>query len=203
MRFTSIFVSVLSWTAIVSGRFIVRTPDQPQGLPSDYSVANLTWKGRIVDNGPEVSLTGTSFKDIESQILKVNPKFSWADPSTGGDHSEPQKSKAYLSCDPNNIWWAQAFRIQDGIQYLSGKTGKCFMEKGPRVCTRISCSYKSAIWWCNDNHFPIEENCLLWSHYAQDILDQCQTHDASSRVRGQEFSTSNWNIMVGFSNDHC
>ncbi|KAI2465351.1 hypothetical protein F4781DRAFT_409590 [Annulohypoxylon bovei var. microspora] len=197
MKTSSIFTSAFFWATTIA-----RTFQTSGGLPSGYVISNLTWTGNITDNGPQKSFTGSSFWDIEAQIRDVNPGFSWPDPGND-DLASLMKSEASLTCDPNNIWWADAFRIKEGIEYLSGRTGKCHIGAGPRVCTRISCSYKSAIWWCNDNSEPVEENCMLWSHYAQHILDSCQTNDASVKVRGQQFSTSNWNVMVGFDDDHC
>ncbi|OTA52106.1 hypothetical protein K449DRAFT_427368 [Hypoxylon sp. EC38] len=203
MRFSSILITILTGVAIMFRAFSLPLEGQ-HGLPSGYSRSNLTWTGNITNNGPEMSFNGSSFQDIEVQILQANPEFSWNDHQDTNDSiTLSTRAKHHLSCDPNNIWWAQAFRIQEGIDYLRGKTGTCSMVAGPRVCTRISCSYKSAIWWCNDNDYPIQEDCSVWSDYAQDILDNCQTNDASSRVRGQEFSTNDWNIMVGFDDDHC
>ncbi|KAI1207894.1 uncharacterized protein F4807DRAFT_433673 [Annulohypoxylon truncatum] len=202
MKTSSILASALFWAATFAGA-IGRGPFRTSaGLPSGYSLSNLTWTGNITANGPEMSFTGPSFQDIDAQILKANPDFMWPD-SNSVDPATLEKSEAHLTCDPNNIWYAQAFRIEEGIDYLSSRTGKCHMDAGPRVCTRISCSYKSAIWWCNDNSEPIEENCLLWSHYAENILDVCRSGDAADRVRGQKFSSANWNILVGFDDDHC
>ncbi|KAI0887058.1 uncharacterized protein GGS22DRAFT_199365 [Annulohypoxylon maeteangense] len=202
MKTSSIFASAIfaaATLAIPIGRGSIRSS---AGLPSGYSLSNLTWTGNITEDGPEMSFTGFSFRDIDAQILDVNPDFTWPDVN-GTDPAVTSRSEAWLTCDPNNIWYAQAFRIEEGIDYLSKKTGQCHMDAGPRVCTRISCSYKSAIWWCNDNTDPIEENCLLWSHYAQEILDSCRSNDASNRVRGQKFSSADWNIMIGFDDDHC
>ncbi|KAI0838558.1 hypothetical protein F5Y06DRAFT_287264 [Hypoxylon sp. FL0890] len=202
MKVSSIFVTALSGVATMA-QILPQASSRHQGLPSGYSVSNLTWTGSVTKNGPDMSFNGSSFQDIEAQILKVNPNFSWDDENTANVTILTTSVKDHLTCDPNNIWWAQVFRIQQGIDYLKGKKGACSMGPGPRVCTRISCSYKSAIWWCNDNDHSIKEDCSLWSDYAQDIVNSCQTHDASSRVRGQEFSTNNWNVMVGFDDDHC
>ncbi|KAI1378107.1 hypothetical protein F4677DRAFT_414434 [Hypoxylon crocopeplum] len=199
MRSSTFFASVLSWTAAtVYGQ--LEAPPNQGGLLDGYRSTNMTWKGSITDNGPEASFTGSSFQDIEAQILRANPAFTW--PAQDSTPTLAKGDRAYVTCDPNGIWWAQVFRIQEGIDYLSGKSGQCYIGGGPRVCTRISCSYKSGISWCNDNEEPLWIDCALWSAYAQDIVDQCQTHDASSRVRGQEFDNDSWNILVGYDPDH-
>ncbi|XDG05562.1 hypothetical protein ABKA04_005177 [Annulohypoxylon sp. FPYF3050] len=196
MKTSTVFVFALSCAATLAGAM------RPSiGLPEGYRLTNLTWTGNITEDGPEMKFTGVDLRDIDAQILKANPNFTW--PKTNS--TDVADGEAWLTCDPNNIWYAQAFRIEEGIQYLKDRhgTGKCTMDAGPRVCTRISCSYKSAIHWCNDNSVPIEENCMLWNHYAQNILDACRSNDAANRVRGQKFSAANWNILVGFDDDHC
>lgn len=35
----------------------------------------MVWKGRIVKDGPEVHLTGTSAQDIHAQIMAINPSY--------------------------------------------------------------------------------------------------------------------------------
>lgn len=50
----------------------------------------------------------------------------------------------------NNYDQALRFRIQEGISHLRGVNGKPRNGPGPGNCGRVSCSYNSAIWWCND-----------------------------------------------------
>ncbi|KAI1661838.1 hypothetical protein F4813DRAFT_398363 [Daldinia decipiens] len=203
MLSTNIFVSVISLVAAMCHGH-TQIPESHESPPSGYSLSNLTWVGKAFKHGSDISITGSSMRNIEAQIREINPKFSWDDQENADSTVSLQNSKTHLTCDPNNIWWAQVFRIEEGIDYLKGIKGRCHMGPGPRVCTRISCSYKSAIWWCNDNDHDIYMDCSLWSQYAQDIVDACQTHDASARVRGQKFNNEqNWNVMVGFDNDHC
>ncbi|KAI2631532.1 hypothetical protein GGS26DRAFT_98382 [Hypomontagnella submonticulosa] len=208
MKASSFFTTVLAFAAAAVARAQTTPEDsEPKRLeevPDGYTLAPMTWKGNITAEGPEVAFTGANFKDIDDQIHQANPDFTW--PEVTANDTTPDsavKSKSWLTCDPNNIWWAQEFRIEEGVAYLRGKSGQCYMAAGPRVCTRISCSYKSAIWWCNDQPNGIWIDCALWANYAQDILDKCQTHDASNRIRGQEFAKEDWNIMIGYSNDHC
>lgn len=50
----------------------------------------------------------------------------------------------------NNYDQAISSRIKEGIRYLRGVNGKPSNGPGPGNCGRVSCSYNSAIWWCND-----------------------------------------------------
>ncbi|XXH02105.1 hypothetical protein Hte_008471 [Hypoxylon texense] len=169
------------------------------GLPSGYTIGDITWKGNITNGGPEMSFTGPSFRDIEAQILQANPNFTWPDQNTTDSVPFSEKKQDFLTCDLANFWWAVKYRIQDGINYLKGKTGRCYIEAGPKVCSRISCSYHSAIFWCNDNDAPLWIDCNLWSQYTQNIVDQCSVDNPSQDVKGQQFDSDNWNIIVGYS----
>jgi len=55
--------------------------------------------------------------------------------------------------------WATASlqRIKEGIDYLRGVPGKPVLGPGPGTCKRVSCSYNSAIYWCND----VSTECIL------------------------------------------
>ncbi|KAI0379489.1 hypothetical protein F5Y04DRAFT_282910 [Hypomontagnella monticulosa] len=209
MKASSFFATILAFVAAAvardEGTPATSEPTSPVDVPEGYTLAPMTWKGNITVDGPEVSFTGTSFQEIEYQILQANPDFKWPEVTGNGttDASDVNKAKAWTTCTPNGVWWAQQFRIEEGIEYLRGKTGRCHMVAGPRVCTRISCSYKSGIWWCNDQPNDLWIDCSLWADYASDILDKCQSHDDSVRVRGQQFATDDWNMIVGFTDLYC
>ncbi|QDS75894.1 hypothetical protein FKW77_002435 [Venturia effusa] len=42
-----------------------------------------------------------------------------------------------------------------GVRYLHGLSGKSYMRAGPHACGRISCSYDTAIFTCNENDHSI------------------------------------------------
>ncbi|KAI1772961.1 hypothetical protein F4818DRAFT_443846 [Hypoxylon cercidicola] len=168
------------------------------GMPDGYTLGNVTWTGNITANGPEISFTGHSFQDIEAQIRQANPNFDWPDHNVA-DLSLPNKAVDRLSCDLPQFWYADKFHVDDGIEYLRGKTGRCHIDAGPQFCSRISCSYDSAIFWCNDRDSRLSIDCNLWAQYAQDVRDACTTDDPSEHVKGQEFSTYDWNIIIGYS----
>jgi hypothetical protein len=45
---------------------------------------------------------------------------------------------------------ARSKPISNGIKYLRGLSGHPRAGPGPGNCARVSCSYQSGIWWCND-----------------------------------------------------
>ncbi|KAI4861336.1 hypothetical protein F4820DRAFT_452028 [Hypoxylon rubiginosum] len=191
--------SLLSSLSMAAAAIVSPPTNAFNQLPNGYTLGNITWKGNVTNDGPEVSFTGPSFRDIEAQIFQMNPSFTWPEQNTTGLSDFPEKSLGHLTCDLANFYWAKKFRIDDGINYLKGKTGRCYIEAGPKVCSRISCSFHSAIFWCNDNDTPLWIDCGLWSQYAQNIVDACTIDDPSQEVKGQQFDTDNWNIIVGYS----
>lgn len=57
-----------------------------------------------------------------------------------------------VNCDPRHGEWIFTYLepIVEGISYLRGVPGSPSNGPGPGNCGRVSCSYESAIWWCND-----------------------------------------------------
>lgn len=45
---------------------------------------------------------------------------------------------------------ANSVPIWDGVRYLERLSGSPANGPGPRACGRVSCSWNSAIFWCND-----------------------------------------------------
>lgn len=58
---------------------------------------------------------------------------------------------AHFQC--NVTIMADARVIADGARYLKGVKGQPRGDPGPNSCGRVSCSWKSAIWFCNDVRF--------------------------------------------------
>ncbi|KAI6083181.1 hypothetical protein F4821DRAFT_281077 [Hypoxylon rubiginosum] len=198
MQPSSLF-AILSSVAAAAAAALAPEVSLFNGLPSGYTLGNITWMGNVTANGPEVSFTGASFHDIEAQIRQANPSFEWPTHDTADLPDFLNKDIEHLSCNLPQFWWAVKFRIEEGIDYLNGKTGRCYIPAGPQYCSRISCSYHSAIFWCNDNDHAVWIDCSLWSQYAQAIIDKCTVDDPSQDTKGQQFSTENWNIIVGYS----
>lgn len=104
--------------------------------------------------GEKLNLTGT-IEEIHAQLLEINPNFD-EDFGVKAD-AEPLVGRSLgkrfgPSCGGGSFNWGSADpgRIQEGINYLRGIAGQPYLGPGPGVCSRPSCSYNSAIWWCND-----------------------------------------------------
>ena len=95
---------------------------------------------KLGDDAPDVE---TAKRD-ETHLLEARGKVRSTMHCQGLSADEVQTG---FSCDPvgGN---AHVPAIQDGIGYLNSLNGGCWVN--PRSCARISCSYNSAIFLCND-----------------------------------------------------
>jgi len=98
-------------------------------------------------------------QQVHEQLLQINPQFeqefnitkrsaSLSTRTSTVDSRVGRLGKRQLLC--NIFPTADKETIQDGIDYLRGVPGTATNGPGPGNCGRVSCSWDSAIWWCND-----------------------------------------------------
>ncbi|PYI14289.1 hypothetical protein BO86DRAFT_99954 [Aspergillus japonicus CBS 114.51] len=169
-------------------------------VPKGYTVVPMTYRGVITEGGDEVELSGT-IEDVHQQIKRLNPDFNVTQSLEAREadaevHRILQKrNKSNLLCDieGDHSETATYTWITKGIQYLLALDGVCKVGAGPGTCARISCSYDSGIYLCNDNAWEIEPKCSYLATYAEDIMTQCYD---GMYINGQEFDTDNYNVIV-------
>ncbi|KAI1500309.1 hypothetical protein F5X99DRAFT_410160 [Biscogniauxia marginata] len=148
---------------------------------------------------------------ILSGAISVSPAPSFpstikvSNVSSQGEHTTanmpfqpPNKALGGLICEQiDHRGWANRYRIDDGIAYLHDRgTGLCGVGPGPRACRRVSCSYYSAIWACNDEPVQVAIPWALLSQYAQYIQSNC--YNDTNIVAGQIFDDGqNYNVVIG------
>ncbi|KAI1506124.1 hypothetical protein F5X99DRAFT_426151 [Biscogniauxia marginata] len=172
-------------------------------LPEQYQLSNITWTGSLIKNGPNISFTGRSLEDIDTQIKATFPGHVW--PSTPKPKANAStginKSTQRVVCDMVRYSEADYEAIIAGVKYLSGKTGYCEMsgtEPGaPLSCGRVSCSYNSGIFFCNQNNYPTSQPCNWFADYAQSVLDTCLDEDTYPNIKGQDYDSDGWSVIVG------
>ncbi|KAI0526015.1 hypothetical protein F5B22DRAFT_642172 [Xylaria bambusicola] len=168
------------------------TPNSLSSIPDE---TDLGWTGRIEEDGELKSFTGSSLQHIEAQILEIQPDFTWS------RDIEPANSRVEgdIICD---ISWkpsfASVFHIRQGISYLHKIHGDCVNGPGPGNCSRVSCSYNSGIWFCNDNPQPMSVPCSTFGDRAWDIIEKCYAYGdfPNDSVHGQVFDKDGWNVIV-------
>ncbi|KAH8668937.1 hypothetical protein BX600DRAFT_496930 [Xylariales sp. PMI_506] len=174
----------------------------PDSVPA--ILGDITWVGNVTDGGPNVTFTGQNLHDIESQIAAIQPGFSW-NTTWFAKNTMPMNPKinTHLEkrvegdfyCNVGGVTYATTDPLEEGIQYLHGIPGDCHLGPGPALCSRVSCSYDTAIFYCNDNSYDIYVPCSTLGDRASDIWLAC--FQAPYFVRGQVFDTDNWNVAVG------
>ncbi|KAI1116482.1 hypothetical protein F5Y14DRAFT_448998 [Nemania sp. NC0429] len=162
-----------------------------------YTIVDLSWEVEATPGIPPVLLNGT-VQEVYAQLLELNPAFEIQHPPIASRHAAPDgRSKLvrrdHTSC--GNWPLASKKRILEGYKHLAGILGKPKNGPGPGNCGRVSCSYNSAIWWCNDNTFSKTLNS--WYTIAESAL--IITNDCASgadKVSGQRFHADKWNVIV-------
>lgn len=169
-------------------------------------LTTLTYTGPIIPGGGNITLVGDA-KSIYDQIMNINPGYKIEDFNVP-DVKRDLVDRSPISHQCNVAAGASYRRIQEGIAYLNALgAGLCGLGPKP-ACTRVSCSYDSAIYYCNDNSVRIGVACnYLGYGMAQRILDDCATCGGNCLVSGQIWDQDNYNVIVSASNNfgegHC
>lgn len=77
---------------------------------------------------------------------------------------------------------------------------------GSGRCGKVSCSYNSAVDWCNDHHEGIELANFAWvAEGARIIHDKCRHQDHADwlALSNQAFNHGNWNVIVRSDYNNC
>ncbi|KAF7179670.1 hypothetical protein CNMCM7691_008719 [Aspergillus felis] len=176
-----------------------------QSVIPGYNTVDIEWEVQVTAGGPTVNVTGT-IEEVYAHLKTLNPDFETEFPPVAHDAIEA-RGAAYtisgLSCQGR---WAGCSwgRIQDGIRYLNGVPGRPSNGPGPGNCGRVSCSYNSAIWWCNDppggegglqNNYQYTLNSFYDIASGANYIGQnCLI--GTDTTSGQVFYTDSWNVIV-------
>ncbi|KAK4214775.1 hypothetical protein QBC37DRAFT_481983 [Rhypophila decipiens] len=189
-----------------------------ESLPEGFKVSPIYWKGVLEEGKPEFELSGYSFDEIEAEAKAINPEYSIftkdgkAAPGPAYNESSSQaglSARQTFTTNCNNpSTWSPAPNwdaVWDGVHYLQGITGNCRADPGPGVCTRVSCSWNSGIFYCNDNSAEHWEPCRWIGDVAGGIVNKCNWFQVipffgtRQVVHGQAFDRRNWNTIVAYS----
>ncbi|PTB40428.1 hypothetical protein M441DRAFT_141907, partial [Trichoderma asperellum CBS 433.97] len=175
----------------------------------DYKVFIPQWEVEVSPGGSMVILNGT-IEQVHDELIKLNP--NWDNEYLGENPSKHSENSTRLLDKRTDFSGAQYFcrgrwpealkeEIKRGIKYLRRVNGRPTNGAGPGNCGRVSCSYHSAIWWCNDDHQPKTlESFGSIADGAQYIVDHCGRYYL---VSGQVFHKTNWNVIVREDTDSC
>ncbi|KAI0157474.1 hypothetical protein GGR57DRAFT_511048 [Xylariaceae sp. FL1272] len=177
--------------------------------PQD-TLSTITWTLPIVEGGENYEFSGT----VEEVVAQVNSKRaelgieplhdSYNDTEIPDDSAVHKRSYIGTECKKGRGGPADDQRILQGISYLSKLKTTCKNGAGPGNCGRISCSWNSAIYWCNDKTTDSEVyDCSMFASYAQHVYDSCEYKLGKNNrlVWGQTLDTDAFRVLVG--GDSC
>ncbi|KAH7323766.1 hypothetical protein BKA65DRAFT_598315 [Rhexocercosporidium sp. MPI-PUGE-AT-0058] len=149
--------------------------------------------------------TGT-VQEIYTQLITENPDFKpmeLDDVEEAAVEARDKGSKSDWACIPvpgQNWYPAKASEIDIGIAYLKKVKALCWVDG--HACSRISCSWGSAISLCNVTPNKMGLSCEYMASYAQDLRDRCTGNLAGygrrskDHVGGQAWDTDGYNVNV-------
>lgn len=134
--------------------------DPTRHLNEEYTITEPQWSYNLPD-GTTLKVNGT----VEKLVHELNKSYpDWENDESIIARALPAAEVAARDTSPNPlskraIWThhychyydhypARTTDIRAGISYLRRLGGGPWL--GSRTCSRISCSYDSAIWLCND-----------------------------------------------------
>ncbi|KAF2745245.1 hypothetical protein M011DRAFT_527749 [Sporormia fimetaria CBS 119925] len=151
----SIFIPII--TGLTAAAAVDRTAVSTFPIPG-YELVDLEWDIEVSPGQHEI-LTGT-VEEVIAKATSLSPNFMATmatideDAALSPADADTTASRDTLVC----LKWelANMHTIQEGIQYLRSLRNKPRLPAGPKKCSRVSGSYNSAIFFCNDNNHLID-----------------------------------------------
>ncbi|KYK55794.1 hypothetical protein DCS_07758 [Drechmeria coniospora] len=150
-----------------------------------YGVEVLQWDVEVSPGRVE-ALNGT-VQEVYAQALQINPNFKLMPVSEKRDLYERD-----VNCGIGKF--AHKGPIEEGIKYLRGLSGAPSSSPYGLRCARVSCSYDSAIWWCNGSAGEKTLGGWDWiANSAQRIVDTCAS--GADKVSGRSYEDE-WSTFI-------
>lgn len=169
------------------------------------------WRGQFGKNGEEMTLFGT-IEEVVKEVASINPDYVWADQDEDMVHiAGLEEDDAWLERKVSKLDCSavgtRALRnpIKMGIHYLYTKPkDTCRLEA--RSCTRVSCSWDSAIYVCFDpNKDSPKVYELPWwyvADYAKGLfLKWCAKESPPKQITGRVWDPLG--LVVFIRGDRC
>lgn len=124
----------------------------------DYGVWIPQWDFEVTPGGDHVVLNGT-VEQVMDHLQASNPKLMASFNLFGEDgrravekrdETDPLPPSHFRPDCDKDLQLAKVHAWESGMDYLARVPGKPVNGPGPGECGRVSCSYNTGIWWCND-----------------------------------------------------
>ncbi|KAK4160029.1 hypothetical protein QBC43DRAFT_338541 [Cladorrhinum sp. PSN259] len=205
--FAALSVVILPFLA----QHVSTSPVDRGGKIAGYKTVEMSWEVEIAPGGPTMIMNGT-VQQVHAQLLQVNPNYDSdfaqitaarkAAAAAATITTRVLKRDPHTDCDIYDITEsALKFRILEGVDYLHHVRGQPFLGPGPRTCSRVSCSYGSAILWCNDSpDTKTLPSFDIIADAANEIVTNCPEMDTPAlgvyTISGQRWFDDQWNVIV-------
>ncbi|TDZ31475.1 hypothetical protein C8035_v001348 [Colletotrichum spinosum] len=187
-----------------------------------YGVFVPQWEFEVTPGGDHITLNGT-VQQVVAQLNESNPMViqAWhlesAVEAQLAAHAAERRAAAdspydreRLQCNMPRFDKGKVNAMAEGIAYLKDVKGKPVNGPGPGMCGRVSCSWQTSIWWCNDDGVTKElESFSVIAYGAQMVYDYCPLEKFQEYfANGQAFhKTENINVIIRGTNmkddDRC
>ncbi|KAF5133437.1 hypothetical protein E5D57_004061 [Metarhizium anisopliae] len=178
MKF-SVTSVVAAMLAVVNG-----LPSPPLAELDAFNViGGVTWTGEVLP-GKNVTFSGT-MQEVRAKILAENPDyFSAYDNEAGIEHGSHLQKRWELKQPPdcnygNFIRRINAIKFINELNAKGGGNAMCGAppRRGPGLggCSRVSCSWGSQMWLCNDNDYHLDLPCTEVASALFELSNVCYT----------------------------
>ncbi|TQN70871.1 hypothetical protein CSHISOI_04305 [Colletotrichum shisoi] len=158
--------------------------------------------------GEKVVLNGT-IEQVVAELKQINPDYSPFSPesqalaqadlsfSSSAAHLPEIYPRDKILCNMPKWGYVDTYSSDRGYRHLLGVKGRPRGDPGPGNCGRVSCGYKAAVWFCNDNtHHIMLDNFQQIAHMVGFIKYYCSANSPNV-FNGQAFhQTDNWNVVL-------
>ncbi|KAJ5747689.1 uncharacterized protein N7511_009385 [Penicillium nucicola] len=198
--------TVVFTLCLYSLQALVLASPSPSSLDG-YDLFIPSWEVQVTPSSEPIVLNGT-VEELHTKLLQLNPKWDedFAEIETEDDalverDFDLEKRTDFAGSKYNCFGrWGRcdSIPVNQGITYLRKLNGNPRAAAGPSSCARVSCSYKAAIYWCNDSKSKKTLNSFgSIADGAKYINTKCVLGSGLSRyTAGQVFHKSNWNVIV-------
>ena len=158
MQYSSFLCLFLGLQAVTAAAVDTVQP-LSEGIEGD-SIEPIVWEVPVFPGGENATIAGT-VEEVHAELMRRNPQWdddfplevaASDDLATGGLERRNDFRGTPIVCGPGTFRRGKAstYEINRGITHLRGVSGRPSRGPGPGNCGRVSCSWNSAIWWCND-----------------------------------------------------
>ncbi|KAK1687380.1 hypothetical protein BDP55DRAFT_727328 [Colletotrichum godetiae] len=131
----------------------------PGDVPKGYGLFIPEWEFQTPE-GENITIKGT-IQEAYAALGSLNPQAARMNGFDLGATSDDvrsgvEKRATFPRVDCQTFEEGQTDAYDETIKYLRGVKGKPKNSAGPRESGRVSCSWRSATFWCNDDTKPKE-----------------------------------------------